>query len=249
MTETEVHVLANQKGGAGKTTATMGLAAVCYDAIAQPDPVMQAVAEAIGDPLSPVLVASIDPQASAVWWKRRVDKVGGGLPFDVIQISDPRELRELRRAGRRHVFVDTGATLHTDMLRLVLDEADDVLVPIEAEALCYDPTARTIEQIVIPCGVPYRVVVNNWDPRDGTTDRDQTIEFVRRRGWPLCSTVIRHYKQHARASAEGTVVTRYGTGRTSLQARQDYYRLALELGYGGQLPAAITRPARRALEA
>ena len=48
-------------------------------------------------------------------------------------------------------------------------------------------------------------------------------------GWPLASTVVRHYKLHARASADGLVVTEYPTNRVALQAREDLYKLALEL--------------------
>ena len=46
-------------------------------------------------------------------------------------------------------------------------------------------------------------------------------------------TVIRHYKLHARASADGQVVTEYPTNRVALQAREDFYKFALELNVGG----------------
>ncbi|MGW0455991.1 hypothetical protein ACWDVC_23230, partial [Gordonia sputi] len=64
---------------------------------------------------------------------------------------------------------------------------------------------------------------------DGHTDLDQTREFIDAKGWPSAKTVVRHYKIHARASAEGLVVTEYPLNRVALQAREDIKDLCLEL--------------------
>jgi len=56
---------------------------------------------------------------------------------------------------------------------------------------------------------------------------------VKANQWPLAHTVIRHYKLHARASADGLVVTEYPVNRVALQAREDFYKFALELNVGG----------------
>lgn len=233
-----VHVVLNQKGGVGKSTIAVNLAAVTAEVLNQDD-----------DPeaSSPVAAISVDPQGSAVWWASRIN----ALPFHIVQAHD--DIENLKRIkdlpGIRQVYVDTpgwidlnagdngadplGRGPAADALRAVLDVADDIIVPIETEPLSFDPTARTINKVIKPRNLPYTVVINNWDPRDGTHDLNETKEFVKANGWPLANSVVRHYKLHARASADGQVVTEYPMNRVALQAREDFYKLALELNAGG----------------
>jgi chromosome partitioning protein len=233
-----VHVVLNQKGGVGKSTIAVNLAAVTADVLNHGDD---------PDASSPVLALSVDPQGSAVWWASRMND----LPFHIAQAHD--DLAGLRKVkdlpGIQHVYVDTpgwidlyggddssdplGRGPAADVLRAVLEMADQVIVPIETEPLSFDPTARTINKVLRPRGIRHIVVINNWDPRDGVGDLNQTKDFVKANGWPLANTVIRHYKLHARASADGQVVTEYPLNRVALQAREDFYKLALELNVGG----------------
>ncbi len=222
-----VHVVANQKGGVGKTTLTVNAAAV--------------VADVRGDSSSEdasVLVVSTDPQASTVWW---ADRVGDEhLPFDFVQAHhDPHQLARLRDLDQyTDVFVDTPGSLEQQhILDAVLDNLDgndgEVLVPMPPEPLAFDATTRTIDDVLRHRDLNYRVVVNNWDPRDGRADLEDTYAYVDKQGWPVANVVIRRYKIHTRASIEGQVVTQYPKNRVALEARQDFYRLALELGLGG----------------
>ncbi|WP_110803507.1 ParA family protein [Mycolicibacterium setense] len=251
---TRVIAVVNQKGGVGKSTIVVNLAAV----VAQ---LIQLISMLCGrvDPnaQSRVAAISIDPQGSAQWWASRVDD----LNFHLIQAHDDplewiRQLNDL--PGIDYVFVDTpgwfdvdpdgsadglGIGYSADALRTVLDVSDHVIVPMMTEPLCFDPTARTIRKLLEPRGLPFTVVINNWNTRDGKGWLDATKDFVKSFGWPLAETVIRRYLIHTNASSDGVVVTEYANGLSedkrretdekkkdpALKAADDFYKLAKEI--------------------
>lgn len=219
---TQVHVVLSQKGGVGKTTITVNLGAVVADTLG-------------ADPETPpVLVTSIDPQASAMWWAERGD--AEALPFDYDQLDDrPDALAELADTGYQHIFIDApGSLARPAVLARAMDVADDVIVPAVPEPLAYGPTERTVRELIEPRSLPYRIVRNLWDRRDGRLDLDALTEWLDEQKLNYSNTIVRRYKMHTNASAEGKVVTQYPPGRTATEARSDFLSLALELGYGGR---------------
>lgn len=215
-----VHTVFSQKGGVGKTTIAVNLAAVVADTIGSP-------------PDAPtVLVASIDPQASAVWWAERTDVAA--LPFDFRQMDDDIDaVSSLAELDYMHVFVDApGSLARPRILAKTIEVTTDFLVPCELEPLAYLPTLRSVQDF-IPPGKRYRVVRNKWERRDGHSDLEATTKFLDDNELVYARTVIRKYKLHATASSEGRVVTQYPNGRTATEAEKDFTKLALECGYGG----------------
>ncbi|MFJ2202449.1 ParA family protein [Streptomyces violaceusniger] len=232
-----ITVLLNRKGGVGKSLITVNLAAV-YAEILGDD----------GEGGQSVAVVSIDPQATSVEHAEQVRKAGRTVPFRIVNASGNTEkLHRLRRAKADIIIVDTpgfmplneededdesidplGDGTVGDSLRAILDVADDVIVPLEAEGAAFRPTKTTIERVLIPRQMPYGVLINNWDPRDGEADRDRTKSLVQRRGWELYNANIRHYKPHTRGITNGRLCTQYESNHTSTKAKQDFVSLALE---------------------
>ena len=144
-----------RRAASGKARSRSILAAVTADVLNHDDD---------PDASSPVAAVSVDPQGSAVWWASRIND----LPFHIVQAHD--DLDGLKRLGElpgiAHVYVDTpgwidlqggddtsdplGSGPAADALRVVLDVADSVIVPIETEPLSFDPTARTITKVIEP---------------------------------------------------------------------------------------------------
>jgi chromosome partitioning protein len=201
--------VANQKGGAGKTTTTMNLASILAES-------------------NRVLVADVDPQQSSTWW---ADRAGDNLPFDVVSDTDPANLARLRELEYDVVLVDTPGSLEgRDVLATILTNSDFAILPTEPSPLAFAPLIATINEIVLPSNVRYRVVLNKVDPRVPfeLVDAEALLDGA---GILRFKSAIRDYKMNRMAPMEGKVVTKYGDGdsRIAAKARDDYRKIALEL--------------------
>src|SRR3954454_1310145 len=147
VTNMQVVSVVEEKGGVGKTTTAMSLAAICAEA-------------------SRTLVIDVDPQGSASWW---ADNAGERLPFDFTQEADPAILGQVRSAAADRydvVIVDTPGSLEgRQILSTVLSNSDYVIVPTEPAPLAVAPMIRTVRSVIEPSGDPYRVLVNKVDGR------------------------------------------------------------------------------------
>jgi chromosome partitioning protein len=203
----KVVAIVNQKGGAGKTTTTMNLAAVASES-------------------ARVLVVDVDPQQSATWW---ATTAGDALPFDFADETDPGFLAAIRSLPYEFVFVDTpGSLTDTAVLSTVLDAADFVVVPTEPEALCVPPMVRTIRTVIEPKQVPFRVLLSKVDMRVAG-QLEEAEALIDEMGLPRFKRPIRRYKAHADAPVSGAVATTYPESRQTFKGIDDYRAVSLEM--------------------
>ena len=206
----------NQKGGVGKTTVTVNLAACAARH-------------------SRVLVVDGDAlQHSMTDWAEAADEAGTPWPFDFTDDARPEVLRQLRDADNYDtIFVDTPGSLAPSEIErtgLVLDSADFVIVPMEPHPMGVAPLRRTIASVIESRGLPYRVLVSRAGRDDpGVRRTEQTIALLDQLEVPHLSTVVRQYVAHTDAPIEGSVVTTYPQTRQNAHAVDDFNSLTLEL--------------------
>lgn len=206
------HVIAvcSQKGGVGKTTIAMGLAAVFAET-------------------ARVMLLDIDPQQSATDW---AEAAGETLPFDFAASSDASELASIPTLEYDVIVVDTPGYLANDgTFEAVFASANLVVLPAEPAALSIRPLLRSIREVVEPSQVDYRVVVSRIQRgAAGQADADDLRAILAEEALPLFTAGVREYKTHTTAPIEGLVATSYPQSRPQQRnAATDIRNLATEI--------------------
>ena len=155
--------VANQKGGVGKTTVALGLAA------------------AIEDSSGSVIVFDADPQQSAM-----EIAAAGSLPFQVRPALSAAELASIRQVrGVDTVIIDLPGNLtDTPVLGEVLAASDFAVIPVVPERAAILPTQRTA-QIIADQGLPLQDPVQPGGPAARPGAGRAAARAARRPGPPL----------------------------------------------------------------
>jgi chromosome partitioning protein len=156
-------VITNLKGGVGKTTTAIYLAAV---------------AAAKGH--DPVLLIDADRQASSAEWLEE-------RPLDGVEVVEAPSERMLLRAMGRHDGIAIIDTPPGDerLVRAAINEADAVIIPTRAGGVEYPRVVVTLS--MVPARTPRGVVIAA--ARLGTNDLEETIAWWKSEDVPVWGVV------------------------------------------------------------
>jgi chromosome partitioning protein len=193
--------VASNKGGVGKTTTAIHLAAYLQQ-------------------FAPTLLVDNDPNRNSIGWASRSEN---GLPFRVVDIN------QSLKVGRdyEHVVFDTKARPDREELKTLAEGCDLMVIPTTPDAMSIEALMGTVETLRSLGVGQYRILITIIPPypeRDGEDAR----AMLEANGYPLFASGIRQAKPFKTAALRGLVVNQLKGPRTAV-CWEDYAKVGAEL--------------------
>lgn len=191
--------VASFKGGVGKTTTAIHLAAY-----------LQEQAE--------TLLIDADPNRSATSWANR-----GKLPFEVIdQWQAPQQIRQCQ-----HIVIDTQARPVKQDLEILADSCDLLILPTTPDVLALDALVLTIEYLAAIGASRYKIVLTVIPPKPSRAGEEVRAMLVEA-GLPVFEAGIHRLAAFQKAALAGVPVYAVRDPRAEV-GWQDYCQVGQEL--------------------
>jgi chromosome partitioning protein len=169
--------VASFKGGVGKTTTAIHLAAFLQGYAA-------------------TLLIDADPNQSALAWASR-----GELPFPVVDLWQA----QAQTQPYGHVVIDTPARPIADDLARLAAACDLLLLPTTPDILALDALALMVQDLAVLPLAPYRILLTMVPPYPSRAGAEVRT-MLDSTGLPLLRGGIRRYAAFQKAALAGTAV-------------------------------------------
>ena len=177
----KVITLMNQKGGVGKTTLTLSLAARWHLAGFS------------------VAIVDCDPQRSSVFWKRQQVENSPLKDLNVYAVKLPSEIRACRNLDVDFILLDTPGT-DKATVRAAVNASDALIIPVQPSAIDLDASSVSME-VALSTGKPTAYIMNRFIHQ--TKLGDEMKDALRKTPVKVLSKVLAQYQDFPRAIGLG----------------------------------------------